>query len=232
VSADDLALLKAMPYERYLQTGHWRWTRNQALQRVGFRCEKCRVGRNLQVHHLTYERLGEELFADLEVVCRGCHLGLHVHELNQGLGVYFKLISDVLEHDNPTGLDDLLELVKVRCARARIPYNNDRLHIAVGTLDREHRLRFVEPLKKKYGELLDRGHGTQPLTHAEACGLIAQFSAQGLLKPMPTVKAMTQRQADKRIVVRQIAALVVDCAHRCDELEQQTAAVEAAAVTP
>lgn len=31
----------------------------------------------MQVHHITYERFGRELFKDLIVVCDGCHELLH-----------------------------------------------------------------------------------------------------------------------------------------------------------
>lgn len=32
---------------------------------------------NMEVHHITYERRGNELFGDLIVICRGCHELLH-----------------------------------------------------------------------------------------------------------------------------------------------------------
>ena len=36
---------------------------------------------NLEVHHRTYERLGEELASDLTVLCNRCH---HVHHQHSG----------------------------------------------------------------------------------------------------------------------------------------------------
>lgn len=187
-----------MTYETYLLTAHWRSMRNRALRFAGFKCSKCQSGRNLQVHHLSYARLGEEFDTDLEVLCRGCHLGLHVHEVKNGLGVYLKLISEALNAEAFTSVADLIEAVKARCARAKIPYYDGQIHAAIALLDNDKRLGVAMP--KKYQELLDVGRGAQPFTHAEACGFIAQFKAQGLLKPMPTVKKISEAlsgQADR-----------------------------------
>lgn len=77
----------------YLCSQHWIDTREAAKARVGYRCQVCRVfGPNatcgvrlpweeqmmteapqLDVHHVTYARLGQELPEDLEVLCRSCH---------------------------------------------------------------------------------------------------------------------------------------------------------------
>lgn len=221
-SIDESARYRGMPYEHYLRTAHWRSIRNRALKLAGYQCERCHVGRDLQVHHLTYDRLGAEQDDDLEVVCRGCHLGLHVHELNEGLGLYFKIIREVMATGDPQSLGDLIELVKIRCARAKINYNTDRFHIAIATLDQEQKLVFPgerAPLRAKYRELLDRGAGNAPLTHSEACGIIAQLGIQGLMKPIPRVRPMTPRQADRKIVLRQLAALIVDQVQRCEAAE-------------
>jgi hypothetical protein len=46
------------------------------LRSADYRCERCGSpgdARSLEVHHLTYERLGRELPEDLMVVCWPCH---------------------------------------------------------------------------------------------------------------------------------------------------------------
>jgi hypothetical protein len=68
--------LRSMSYEDYLQTEFWRITRKQILGKRPF-CERCGTRERLQVHHLTYERLGVELDEDLEVLCRRCHATEH-----------------------------------------------------------------------------------------------------------------------------------------------------------
>ncbi len=64
-------------YELYLRCPHWRTTRAAALQRAGHRCECCGAVEALQVHHLTYKRLRNELPTDLKVLCRPCHMEAH-----------------------------------------------------------------------------------------------------------------------------------------------------------
>jgi hypothetical protein len=76
--------LKIEQYEKYLETPHWQAFRKLVfeaqLKRLGRNCcERCQKERNsegtvrLQVHHLTYERLGNELIEDVEIICRDCH---------------------------------------------------------------------------------------------------------------------------------------------------------------
>lgn len=73
--------LHDMPYAQYLDSDEWRATREQAMWRAGWKCEKCGLysvsGRGLQVHHLTYERRGYEAPEDLQVLCAGCHKMAH-----------------------------------------------------------------------------------------------------------------------------------------------------------
>jgi hypothetical protein len=72
--------LRAMPYEEYLQTPHWKRRREDRLRVAGRRCQVCNRGSvQLNVHHRTYERLGEELDGDLIVLCRACHSTFHKH---------------------------------------------------------------------------------------------------------------------------------------------------------
>jgi hypothetical protein len=58
--------------EVYLRSDHWIAVRDDALERWS-QCQRCGSPRRLQVHHLSYERLGCEPPEDLLVVCRRCH---------------------------------------------------------------------------------------------------------------------------------------------------------------
>jgi hypothetical protein len=73
----DIRALRRMPYSRYLETLHWRITRRRALLRAGYRCKRCEATRPLEVHHLSYDRLGAEAEADLMVLCGPCHEAEH-----------------------------------------------------------------------------------------------------------------------------------------------------------
>lgn len=71
-------VLSQLPYCEYLHTQHWRTTRARALLRADGICKRCHAtGRRLDVHHLTYKRLGREAEADLWVLCDRCHAAEH-----------------------------------------------------------------------------------------------------------------------------------------------------------
>lgn len=70
--------LRALTYEEYLRTEHWKRTRRKALLRAGYQCQKCGATSYLEVHHVTYARLGAERPDDLIVLCRACHDYVHV----------------------------------------------------------------------------------------------------------------------------------------------------------
>ena len=77
---------KTSTYERYLKSIEWWFRADAARQRAGNHCECCgspppHQG-NLDVHHLTYIRLGQEVPEDLQALCRSCHESIH---LEQGL---------------------------------------------------------------------------------------------------------------------------------------------------
>jgi hypothetical protein len=60
-------------YGVYLASPVWRTIRNEALRRDDFRCAKCGRRRDLEVHHLTYRRVGAESPEDLVTLCGSCH---------------------------------------------------------------------------------------------------------------------------------------------------------------
>ena len=76
--AEKVAELKAMPYDQYLQSEHWRHVRKLALNNADNACQICNDSEStLEVHHRTYERLGSEYIADLTVLCHSCHERFH-----------------------------------------------------------------------------------------------------------------------------------------------------------
>ena len=68
-------------YKRYLRTQNWQKLRFEVLKRSGGACERCgyrpykRGG--LQIHHLSYDRVGHESLEDLIAICPRCHMELH-----------------------------------------------------------------------------------------------------------------------------------------------------------
>lgn len=72
-----LAELKSMDYKTYLKTDEWQRKRLDAIENARGVCEICGSGLDIQVHHKTYERRGEELPEDLIVLCAKCHKAEH-----------------------------------------------------------------------------------------------------------------------------------------------------------
>jgi len=59
----------------------WRKLRGQILARDSGRCRLCGTGgKGLEVHHLTYVRLGCEHEDDLITLCHSCHAKQHATE--------------------------------------------------------------------------------------------------------------------------------------------------------
>lgn len=66
--------LSTMSYYDYLQTPEWNERRKRSMKRAGYRCQVCNAyGVQLNVHHRTYERRGNELDRDLITLCKQCH---------------------------------------------------------------------------------------------------------------------------------------------------------------
>lgn len=69
-------------YLEYLRSPEWRARADAALERADHRCMVCGADRwfsRLNVHHNTYERLGNERESDLIVLCEHCHDIFHAH---------------------------------------------------------------------------------------------------------------------------------------------------------
>jgi len=64
-------------YHAYLNSPQWQVKRQLALNEAHHRCFRCGATSTLQVHHLTYARLGNELLSDLRVLCDACHRFIH-----------------------------------------------------------------------------------------------------------------------------------------------------------
>jgi 5-methylcytosine-specific restriction endonuclease McrA len=64
-------------YIEHLAGIDWQVVRGDVLARANYRCEECGSPWGLQVHHKTYERLGNETLDDLVCLCRDCHRKKH-----------------------------------------------------------------------------------------------------------------------------------------------------------
>ncbi len=64
-------------YQNYLRSSHWLKFREMKIADVGGICERCLSRPAVQVHHLTYKRVGHEKLEDTQAVCRRCHMKAH-----------------------------------------------------------------------------------------------------------------------------------------------------------
>lgn len=65
-------------YGDYLRSERWAELRATAVGEADGRCQVCNSSDDLNVHHRTYERLGQDdEWRDLVVLCRICHEGYH-----------------------------------------------------------------------------------------------------------------------------------------------------------
>lgn len=64
-------------YTAYLKTTAWRLKRQAVLTRANNWCEGCAARPATEVHHKTYDHMGNELLFELVAVCNACHHILH-----------------------------------------------------------------------------------------------------------------------------------------------------------
>jgi hypothetical protein len=61
-------------YLRVIHSDRWRFMKRRMIEVRGNKCEGCGdASTPLELHHDTYERLGNEWPSDLRLLCRDCH---------------------------------------------------------------------------------------------------------------------------------------------------------------
>lgn len=64
-------------YNAYLQSPEWARRRQLVFDRAAGLCEGCRLGPPIQVHHRSYEHVGNEFLFELVALCESCHQKAH-----------------------------------------------------------------------------------------------------------------------------------------------------------
>jgi len=85
--SERLIRLGYSDYQSYLRSEHWSQKKRQYLSSNS--PKYCLICGNSQydLHHLTYERLGNELISDLFPLCRRCHRILHDYTKKKRCGL-------------------------------------------------------------------------------------------------------------------------------------------------
>jgi hypothetical protein len=60
-------------YDPRYKNAHTQKIRYWRLVKARFACERCGRKTDLRLHHLTYERFGNERLDDVQIVCSVCH---------------------------------------------------------------------------------------------------------------------------------------------------------------
>jgi hypothetical protein len=62
-------------YQAYINSEAWHKLKERIIKQRGYLCQKCGANTvQLELHHLTYDRLGHELDTDLQLLCSWCHV--------------------------------------------------------------------------------------------------------------------------------------------------------------
>lgn len=67
----------AYSYKDYLKTKWWEAVKYQYRLNHGYKCYVCGATENIDLHHRTYQTIGNETSKDLVQLCRECHYKVH-----------------------------------------------------------------------------------------------------------------------------------------------------------
>lgn len=72
-----------VPYQDYIKSSDWKKQSKRRMAIDDFKCQRCGTAKNLVVHHITYDRLGNEKMEDLITLCRKCHEEIHKNDFGE-----------------------------------------------------------------------------------------------------------------------------------------------------
>lgn len=123
------ALLRRQGYKNYgdyLRSAHWR--RLRAEYRASDLPQSCICGEwETQLHHITYERVGQERLSDLVPLCPSCHTLVHVLEWRGDGDLTVNQLTDAERAE--AGRKWLAALVEERRAEAAAQQRAERQHV-------------------------------------------------------------------------------------------------------
>lgn len=132
-------------YHQYIGSQAWRRKRKERLEIDDYRCARCKDNSAwLEVHHLTYDRLGSERMEDLITLCRDCHMRDHGKDptLPPAATGRWDIPDRVLERwslenwqQAVADMDEILSLVAGFCGQHGIRLNDPRVKGIKGNLD-------------------------------------------------------------------------------------------------
>lgn len=73
-----------MNYALYLKSKKWQDVRAVRLKKDSYTCQICGRKFELRVHHVNYNRVGDERTGDLITICERCHNDIHWNLVHNG----------------------------------------------------------------------------------------------------------------------------------------------------
>ncbi|MCX0396192.1 HNH endonuclease [Clostridium perfringens] len=64
-------------YKSYLKSKHWKLKKDEYFSVYKKECAICKKNKKLNLHHKTYDNVGNELLEDLVLLCEECHNKIH-----------------------------------------------------------------------------------------------------------------------------------------------------------
>jgi len=74
---DSKAKISRNNYSNYLSSESWKNKRKEILKRDSYICQGCLTENATEVHHITYNNIGDELYFQLISLCSDCHAKVH-----------------------------------------------------------------------------------------------------------------------------------------------------------
>lgn len=83
---------KSVEYYSYILSNDWQLKKEKRKELDNYKCYWCKSTDRLEVHHITYERLGNENLGDIVTLCKKCHEALHERQIQNSK--YKRMKSD------------------------------------------------------------------------------------------------------------------------------------------
>ena len=71
----------ANTYKEYLKTNHWLMLKARMYNKYKYKCAYCSTNKDLNLHHKTYDNVGNERVKDLVYLCSNCHKLVHADKI-------------------------------------------------------------------------------------------------------------------------------------------------------
>lgn len=174
----------------------------------------CGATKGLQMHHKTYERVGQERLEDLAVMCKTCHRDLHIIEARGEIGLDHDALRDDLraaayaEHEarrkarseeaKPAAVreaESALDLASARDAAQRAARDllRDRRHVRDSILSFEDRaLQRAQRIARHLAihvQSVEEADGVRRLCEAVRLGQVSPRAALGVLSALRAKQA-------------------------------------------